>query len=454
LRWFAKAALWRELGLHLDDFLIRGSIFMEHPLTYEQFREALAKGLGRAIQHIQQFGPAGLEAAILEASLTCNVFDPQCEGTRGEWLYEIMAISDDTERYRAPILDALRSVTPATATEYTAQQLTGMAWNYAEAGCDEARQALYERFANRFPEWRAIGAHEMVHLDGLEGLVRVALEVGGEDVSMDWLVEFAVFFAEEQFGADAVAAFLAERSANDDAIRAFIDQIAEWKARPGSCSTRPRDVQLDEYFALVEDENAGSAFSLRFLGRRMDDADRLAVFERLIAETRRDIVLRYLQTFYFHSVPRFDERLAEWAVSEDSEIQDAATMAMRELQDERAHDLAVALLERGAPAGICLLRANYRVGDASLIEQVLPNEGEPDAIHPLVLDIVSISSKQKTPELTECLRWAYELNPCSCCRQSIVEDMIALGIATPELLAECLYDSDDETRDLARAALG
>lgn len=55
-----------------------------NPLTQDQFRDSLHKGLGRAVIHVREFGAAGLADEIARACTTSLVYDPQCEGTRRE----------------------------------------------------------------------------------------------------------------------------------------------------------------------------------------------------------------------------------------------------------------------------------------------------------------------------------------------------------------------------------
>lgn len=49
--------------------------------------------------------------------------------------------------------------------------------------------------------------------------------------------------------------------------------------------------------------------------------------------------------------------------------------------------------------------------------------------------------------------WMYEHNPCSMCRGQIVESLEALNALTPELLRECQYDVQGETRAWASKRL-
>ncbi len=328
---------------------------MKLPLTEQQFRDALAKGLGRAKMHIDQFGDDGLAGAILDACLTCGVHDPQSEGTRGAWLHDIIELTGQADRYRGPILDAFLAATPEMVTKYSVMQLATLVCNFAEAGNADARQAIFDRFASRHAEWGAIGADEIAYLDGLEGLAFVAAAIGGED----WCLEYAIWQAGETFGEAAVEAFLAERAKSDGGIRGFLTARAERKA-----ATRARQ------------------------------GERATIF----------------------GPPRV-------------------------------------LRKRQPLTPIGAFAANFAPGDGARIAQFLPTSGDDYALHDAALDIIDVSRAAKAAELAPALLWVYEVNPCSVCREHAVEDMIELGLATPDLLEEGTRDSNDRLRELAGEAL-
>ena len=60
------------------------------PLTNDEFDNAISKGMGRVVQHIQEFGAEGIEQNILNACLRSLTYDAQLEDDRGQWLFEIV----------------------------------------------------------------------------------------------------------------------------------------------------------------------------------------------------------------------------------------------------------------------------------------------------------------------------------------------------------------------------
>ncbi len=60
------------------------------PLTRDEARAALRMGHGRVVLHLCEFGAEWLQDDLLGACLHSLVYDAQCEGTRGEWLTQII----------------------------------------------------------------------------------------------------------------------------------------------------------------------------------------------------------------------------------------------------------------------------------------------------------------------------------------------------------------------------
>ena len=91
-------------------------------------QQALQKGLGRAMLWAKK----GLltDAPLLDACLHDKRYDIQCEDNRGGWLWDILNEAGVAERFRQPILDALRHV----SIEWDAYQLCQLALHYAQAG--------------------------------------------------------------------------------------------------------------------------------------------------------------------------------------------------------------------------------------------------------------------------------------------------------------------------------
>ena len=104
-------------------------------LSPSAFRSALSKGHGRALQAVRRYGHLIDQDAVIDACLHNRAYDPQVEGSRADWMFEILQAADATLRFREPVLSALKQA-DSTYYTYDLDQL--------------ARLALYRLTAKRF----------------------------------------------------------------------------------------------------------------------------------------------------------------------------------------------------------------------------------------------------------------------------------------------------------------
>jgi hypothetical protein len=426
------------------------------PLTRAEVRAALRKGQGRIVLHLREHGTAPIEDELLEACLHSLAYDAQCEGTRAEWLMELLDLTGNTAFYRDRILEAL----PGATEFWDVPQLLGLALEFARRGSSQARAALYETFDRQqfHEEW--LGGEQIVALDGVAGMLHVA-EVVGTRLSGDpegWVDGSVLSLACEQCGEEPVMAALRARAQDCPAVRAYLDSIASLKARHHAAASAARTVKnVDQILADIE--AATGPFRGQFIafGRTAGALDLERVFDRLLVESRQEQLLRCLWVFRRRALPRLDGRLFALAEGTDRELQEAALAALAASQAGSIRDLGLRLLRtdpetitRGA---LTLFRKNYAPGDHAAIEAVLVNLEEDGATHGIGFDLLDVAESQPDPELASCLNWVYERTPCSNCRWVALRELLKRERASAEMLREAAWDCAEDTRALAREAL-
>ena len=143
-------------------------------LTLEKFCDALQKGLGRAVIQVREQSQDNAGDAILHACLHNLAYDPQCEGDRADWMLEIVELTNNEVFYHQRILEALPDVTDV----WDAQQLLELAAALARRGFPQARRAIYDKFELQQFNETCLGGCQIVLLNGIEGLLRVAEVIG------------------------------------------------------------------------------------------------------------------------------------------------------------------------------------------------------------------------------------------------------------------------------------
>src|SRR5689334_10909177 len=108
----------------------------------EEFGRVLRLGLGRAVLFLLDRDPAPYRDIVRDACTRWTGDDQQVEGTRTNYLLDVLHATGEPERYRDPILAALQ----VTSDSHDLNQLLGLVLALARAGDDAARTSLYRRF--------------------------------------------------------------------------------------------------------------------------------------------------------------------------------------------------------------------------------------------------------------------------------------------------------------------
>jgi len=186
--------------------------------SLDQQRDALQKGLGRAMQ----WAIAGRleDGPLLDACLHSMRFDAQVDDSRGEWLWQLMQTVHAEDRFRSTILDAMHDFSDGWTTE----QLCELGFHYATSGDEAFRARLYSTVEERpVAEMPWLGEEQILQLDGEQGFL-VAARLRGrrlETQEFDWDDNNLLNVAIERLGEDRVIASL--EAAADGATKRFRD---------------------------------------------------------------------------------------------------------------------------------------------------------------------------------------------------------------------------------------
>lgn len=445
-------------------------------LTREQFRDALQKGLGRAVLHAREHGLAGLEDDLLHACLHTQHFGVQSSGERAAYLYFLIDLATDKDVFRVPILQALADAPANTSGEsegktfWNLEQLFDLAVIFAERGDVEARRRMYERFDREISQGRWLGEEQIVQLDGIKGLVHMAGVIGETGKNRLRLVDEALRMRHliEYHGKETVLSALAHAARTNPGVKTFLATAEpEWFEFKRS-DTEPHVTHLvfplESILAAVEAAAPEYGGQYSVFGRRASQDEIEFVFGRLLQEARPEQLVRYLCIFGHRAMPRLEQRILDLAVTpsavmrlhpdtlEAPWLQWRAIRALANLSDPAIRDLGIRLLRKQPHmvrwGTIELFNRNYQQGDISLIMAALPTK-DVDAVHSASLDLVVLAKAQNSPELAEAMMWVYEHAPSANCRYRAFAALTCWNQAPAWMTAEARWDCNAQTRHLA-----
>ncbi len=422
------------------------------PLTCAAFASALKTGHGRAVHQVSGPGSNGLEDQIIEACVYCQSYDPQCEAERAPWLYGIASRAGLESKLIQAIEALMRKPPPEDHRDL--DQRSAMLKELAAAGVGDARRLLYQSLARLSDTVNVIAGDQIVALDGVDGLIHVARQLGR------WLREDPEFWVDacliEQLDAAVgsvvgLAALLREAASDSDIAR-YLAGVRDTRDSQEDPTKRANPFAMTgaQIVAHVRSHPKDRCHWFRGWGHRASADQREVVFAALLDEHEPAHAERLLRCFAKTGVPRFDTTLLHWVFQSDRALRGAAVQALGQHRRQELREAALQFFAEGdLENGVRLLVANFRAGDLSMCAQRLEPLADADQCHRLGVKVLALCEAHPCSDALGCLLYVYEFSPCSTCRQRAVASLIEAGIAPAWLLEEAAMDADPDTRTLA-----
>ncbi|AQL38553.1 hypothetical protein [Pseudomonas syringae] len=424
------------------------------PLSKAAFAAALRKGHGRAIQHIESHGANGFEGIIIEASVFCSSYDPQLEAPRAPWLFSIV----DRVKLNAKVVQSIRAMEsmPPPESCRDSDSRSAILKELAASGSEDARRLLYASLAI-FPNTATvISADEIITLDGVDGLMYVARQMG------QWLHADPDFWVDDSIittfdgctGSKGGLAALEREATVDCDIANYLACMR--KTHDGFIGSSPQPPGMaftgHEVVAYIKSQPKDRCYWLRAWGTKASDDQREVVFAALLASQEPEQVKRLLRCFAKTGVPRFESRLLRWIDHSDAQVQRAAVAALASMTHGELRQVAQRLIAGGNVAnGVALLVKNFCEGDFAMCSEHLSPFDDADEMHHVGEEVLGLCEAHPGHEALDCLLYVYEFSPCSTCRTRAVKALIGTNTAPAWVLAESVFDADPDTRALVRA---
>ncbi|WP_438447101.1 hypothetical protein [Gorillibacterium sp. sgz5001074] len=413
-------------------------------MRINQFRYDLARGLGSVIlylKHSPRLTNKHMDA-IYQACIKNTAYDPQCDISREEYLWEIIQLTNESEQLQERILAALKS----DIDGWDLLQVYRLAKISALNGHSTAVETMKKAF--RYHEdWNSfIGGEEIIEVEGEQGFLFVASRIGEQILSSDYeesklLLEFAY----EQIGEEEVTDLI--KSQGDAFIQAFVHSSLHQEEY-----TQSRPLHLVSYDELKTTMGKSPGGLYRYIrwGQRAAKEDLLKAANDLLEENTPKRLLPYLYIFAKAVFPLDPHKLIELAVSKNRRVRSLAISALNNIKDERIHQLAIKLImERTTEIdALDLFIHNYSDDDLHLLEQIVFKSHNRDAFHSVGFSILKIFENNRTPLCQEILIALYKKGLCTQCRRRCVGVMLLNGVLSDSIRNEIMHDCNPDIRDL------
>jgi hypothetical protein len=436
--------LWSQTALFIDN----------SQMDESEFRRSLHFGLGRAILYAREHDVRAFGPLILDACLNCYAIDPQCEGTRADFMLDLVNILPDREFYWDEVLNSL----PNSGDDWHAKQRFRFASRLADNGDQRAKRLMYESFMPGPRSGDGI-AIEFLKLDGMVGFLFAVERLGKlllakpNGVDLGWLMSVAT----EDLGEQAVWDNLRDEAARNPLVQAFLSAIEASDARVHRV-TDTNWITSATYDQLKTKLPIKVRMYLRRWGERATDDDLLQAAHALRASTDVDLQLSHLAIFWKRRFPLDYGILFELARSSNERIQWAALKALAQVTDPAIRSLAFELVRTGAEhraLATDLLSQNFQPGDHDIVVNWFETEEDIETLHREGQSLVNFWKNHPSDGLyTRMLCSLYEKGPCSFCRERAVASLLERGALPENVRAECEWDANSEIRELISSTTG
>ena len=429
-------------------------------MTKNEFKEAMLRGHGRCIMAVRQ-EPEKFRDLVLWACQRNIAYDAQSEGTRSWYVYRMVKVYSDREAFIHAAAEALRKYRSNSGWDLL--HLSEFLMFFAMDGYAAARQAVEEKYRELLDKMhqrkrRPNGLfHELSDLEQL-GLVlcldrnsflRIAGDFGRlyrekkymEDGDFPW------FFASK---AERYQKTMLRAAQKDENIACLIQrEQADIDAR------RKLWAQQME----MPTENLTGARLSRWLARKADQetVERYALIYQ--AQTDPQLRAQALEAFSRCPYPGDPQPIIEDTRASCAHLQQAAWNALENVRHTAVRRFALgnAAIGNRTLENFALLVTNYRPQDGKLLETLLRkwiDAKDWEGLHSAGMEVYRAFFKDSgIPHPKHLLPLLYEFNPCSYCRQTALEYLARHRMLTTQMLEECLYDSNDEIRQMAERKL-
>ena len=426
-------------------------------VSRDAFEHGLRLGLGRAVLWLRAHPSSDFRDLILHACTHNLAYDRQWEGSREDYLFDLVQASGEPDWY----YDQLTSiVTGPRDEEVSYDQILEMMRLWAQHGHPTARQTLYAGFLAAIDADDSSGDEAIIELDGADGLTFVADHLGRlKRVPDEYRYDRFIIDAAKEAGVADPLAVLNAAIEQHPAIAQFLERVAAFEAHDRPAQLRPRDTKVRDYAKLRawldEVETNQRSLGFKVWGRNATDSDLLLAAADLVTETNDKRRRALLNVFWERAYPLDPAPLIALVAHADPLI---SAPAMHRLENipasEAVRSAALVWLagndERAARA-VGILEHQFHPGDHALVEALASRVTDNNAWHLFnVRTRVFYEAHPDAASEPRILLTLYEHNPCVMCRESIVRRLLKLNALPDWLAAECRADAGPEIRKMLK----
>lgn len=412
----------------------------------ELFKKAIKNGTGEAILLLKENPSADFDQYILEACTHNLAYDPQCEGSRSEYLSEILSLSRDKEKIENEILKQLNN---PSNEHWDTILLFDLAAILARKGNKSARKAIYDRYEkNLKAEYDFVETEVLVTLDGLEGL-EFAAKIQGEKMESDstyWADNYLIEVCKKHFPESSPKEYLEEKSQSNKYIETFLSKVEEIESLRTKGKTSSKR-SLSQLLQLIEEGKRVPIIA----GKWLKEEEILKAANLLLIEKDDKKIQQYLRLLSRAKYPLDISNLLPFLDTDNEGIKHSTLQILKKIEDYRIREL----IDKNYTnftylnAHLEFFVSNFLEKDIGILCDILDTLEIEEEIHLFGMVIRDIFDKNFIKHPSKLLEKLYMVNNCSICREAFIKKLISAQQLSDEILREMRYDCEPDIRQLA-----
>ncbi len=404
----------------------------------QSFKSAIERGAGEAHLILQQNKSIDFSKEIIHAATHNLAYDPQCEGGRANYIYELINLS----AHKEVIIKTLFSVLLSKKDDsYGLNQLCEIARLYAQDGNTKARKVLYKRFQkNLRPGYTYCGNDSILALDGIDGLLMIADLIGQilQKDPDDWEDGTREKFFQEKNPTINVFQRLRTAAKNNKNIETYLHSIKANKQLRSKVKKREPFT-----YALIKEriENKTIKYISALITKELTHSDLVLLANDFLKEKNHQKLEIYLRVFSRIKFPLDYAPILKVAKSRYTKKNGLLYFAIKALSLFKAKEIRQFVLEKIASSKypdryVGLLALNYQRGDQKVFLRIIEKTNNKDRIHALAIALTDIYETIHTTECKKPVEAIYEKLTCGLHREDLVKILIANNVLSKKIEAE------------------
>jgi len=408
----------------------------------EEFRRALMYGFGSAIIFLKNCNNCEEYLDIIfDFSIHNYAFDSQCEGSRVQYLWDLILASSNIEKLQERIMKKLED-DDSSIYHYQIYQLGVLFAQESEYNPIELmkRHFRYDEDYGSF-----VGEEEIIELEGDKGILFVANIIAKrlqEDVNYDGDY-FFINNLIDSFNKEYIDSLLGELL---DTNKRFRQYYLSSLNRNNIEEKRQREDYSSLKFNLKEYQYN----RIRPWSRFATEEELEQVYYDINNSCDLELISKLMHAFYKKEYKGSVERIVNFLEDTRYELSESAVHVLKWKSDNRIRQKAIKLISTKSNwyEYIPLLFNNYEKGDYRLILNICNKEYDEFEWHAIQLALNDFFRLHRNIDCHELYIKLYHNNRCTICRAEMFEYMLRDGFSDIHVLNEAEWDVNLDIRRL------